>query len=71
MIDDGWTYNYSVPYPLKQPTSIVHCCQKGQKFDFDPTPNQDNYFHHSLQDGTLILGVCDGHGPFGHLVSYR
>lgn len=28
-------------------------------------------FYHSLDDGTLIVGVCDGHGPFGHIVSFR
>merc|ERR1719498_2149203 len=45
-------------------------CQKGQKSASDPTPNQDNYFivH---RDGVHVYGVCDGHGPFGHLVSFR
>ncbi|CAJ1392197.1 unnamed protein product, partial [Effrenium voratum] len=45
-------------------------CQKGQKSAEDPTPNQDNYF--ALHVGSVgLYGVCDGHGPFGHLVSFR
>jgi len=36
----------------------------------DPTPNQDNFFIHHVGP-VLLLGVCDGHGPFGHLVSFR
>lgn len=45
-------------------------CQKGQKCASDPTPNQDNFF--ILQrDGVQVYGVFDGHGPFGHLVSFR
>eukprot|EP00439_Symbiodinium_sp_Y106_P079219 s1226_g17.t3 len=45
-------------------------CQKGQKSAADPTPNQDNYF--ALHVGSIgLYGVCDGHGPFGHLVSFR
>jgi serine/threonine protein phosphatase PrpC len=36
----------------------------------DPTPNQDNCFVRA--EGAITLyGVCDGHGPFGHLVSFR
>jgi serine/threonine protein phosphatase PrpC len=45
-------------------------CQKGQKSASDPTPNQDNYFI-SYVANYGIYGVCDGHGPFGHLVSFR
>ena len=31
---------------------------------------QDNYFAHHV--GPIgLYGVCDGHGPFGHLVSFR
>jgi CRP-like cAMP-binding protein/serine/threonine protein phosphatase PrpC len=55
---------------LKGSTHIGVVCQKGQKSAADPTPNQDNYFvvH---KDGVHVYGVCDGHGPFGHLVSFR
>lgn len=64
------TYVWNAPTKLKANTEIAVVCQKGQKSASDPTPNQDNYFvlH---QGGVEIYGVCDGHGPFGHLVSFR
>ncbi len=65
------SYSYNVPYQLKLPTSTSVIVQKGQKSAFDPTPNQDNIFYHSMENGVMICGVCDGHGPFGHIVSYR
>lgn len=55
---------------LKGSTHIGVVCQKGQKSAADPTPNQDNYFILHI-DGVHIYGVADGHGPFGHLVSFR
>ncbi|CAJ1356001.1 unnamed protein product [Effrenium voratum] len=55
---------------LKQATEISILCQKGQKSASDPTPNQDNFFVQHVGAITLY-GVCDGHGPFGHLVSFR
>merc|ERR1712217_598189 len=55
---------------MQQPTEIGVVCQKGQKSASDPTPNQDNFFVHHLGP-VFMLGVCDGHGPFGHLVSFR
>jgi len=64
------TYNWNGSTSLKGSTHISVLCQKGQKSASDPTPNQDNYF--VLQLGAIgIYGVCDGHGPFGHLVSFR
>lgn len=55
---------------VKGSTHMGVVCQKGQKSASDPTPNQDNYF--ILHIGAVhIYGVCDGHGPFGHLVSFR
>merc|ERR1719476_134326 len=63
-------YCWSGPSKLKGSTHIAVVCQKGQKAAEDPTPNQDNYF--VLHAGAVsIYGVCDGHGPFGHLVSFR
>eukprot|EP00391_Amoebophrya_sp_Ameob2_P003627 CAMPEP_0179000332 /NCGR_PEP_ID=MMETSP0795-20121207/10607_1 /TAXON_ID=88552 /ORGANISM="Amoebophrya sp., Strain Ameob2" /LENGTH=1026 /DNA_ID=CAMNT_0020693305 /DNA_START=60 /DNA_END=3141 /DNA_ORIENTATION=- len=64
-------YTYSAPSQLKGPTLSSVVIQKGQKHNFDPTPNQDNLFFHTLKNGLLLLGVCDGHGPFGHIVSLR
>mmetsp|Transcript_128326 Transcript_128326/g.411251 ORF Transcript_128326/g.411251 Transcript_128326/m.411251 type:complete len:783 (+) Transcript_128326:350-2698(+) len=63
------TYTWSAPSWLQGSTHAAVLCQKGCK-DADPTPNQDNYF--IVHVGPLqIYGVCDGHGPFGHLVSFR
>jgi len=33
-----------------------------------PKKNQDTYFAYNL-DSLGVFGVCDGHGPLGHLVS--
>ncbi|KAF4655705.1 hypothetical protein FOL47_009326 [Perkinsus chesapeaki] len=46
-------------------------CRKGRKGSDDHTPNQDSFSITLLDDNTLIALVCDGHGPFGHLVSQR
>eukprot|EP00927_Polykrikos_kofoidii_P012321 TRINITY_DN15310_c0_g1_i1.p1 TRINITY_DN15310_c0_g1~~TRINITY_DN15310_c0_g1_i1.p1 ORF type:complete len:863 (-),score=151.51 TRINITY_DN15310_c0_g1_i1:60-2648(-) len=67
-LDDIYTWSQSSK--LKGATSISVICQKGQKSASDPTPNQDNYFALHVGDYGLY-GVCDGHGPFGHLVSFR
>mmetsp|Transcript_150172 Transcript_150172/g.280069 ORF Transcript_150172/g.280069 Transcript_150172/m.280069 type:complete len:874 (+) Transcript_150172:227-2848(+) len=62
--------SWNGPSKLKGSTHIAVVCQKGQKSASDPTPNQDNYC--VLHVGAVsIYCVCDGHGPFGHLVSFR
>lgn len=63
-------YKWRGPSWLKGSTHVAVLCQKGQKALSDPTPNQDNYFVLQIR-GVGIYGVCDGHGPFGHLVSFR
>jgi len=63
-------YSWEGQTKLRAPTDISVICQKGQKSASDPTPNQDNYFIKHLGPVTMY-GVCDGHGPFGHLVSLR
>lgn len=63
-------YRWSGPTWLQGQIHMAVVCQKGQKSAADPTPNQDNYFAHHV--GPIgLYGVCDGHGPFGHLVSFR
>jgi len=63
-------YSWNGPSWLKGSTHAAVICQKGQKSAADPTPNQDNFF--IVHIGNIgIFGVCDGHGPFGHLVSFR
>jgi len=63
-------YSWCEPSSLEGSTRVAVLCQKGQKSPSDPTPNQDNYFVLHTR-GVGIYGVCDGHGPFGHLVSFR
>lgn len=63
-------YCWSSPSKLKGSTSISVLCQKGQKSASDPTPNQDNFFVQYFGP-IAVYGVFDGHGPFGHLVSFR
>lgn len=72
LVADGLedSYAWSSPTEVEGATSIAVLCQKGQKSPDDPTPNQDNYFM-KFVDGVSIYGVLDGHGPFGHLVSFR
>lgn len=64
------TYAWSSPTKTTGATAIAVLCQKGQKSPEDPTPNQDNYFM-KFVDGVSVYGIFDGHGPFGHLVSFR
>eukprot|EP00931_Biecheleriopsis_adriatica_P057523 TRINITY_DN34132_c0_g1_i1.p1 TRINITY_DN34132_c0_g1~~TRINITY_DN34132_c0_g1_i1.p1 ORF type:complete len:918 (+),score=218.73 TRINITY_DN34132_c0_g1_i1:34-2754(+) len=64
-------YRWAGPSWLKGQTMMSALCQKGQKAANDPTPNQDNYFALHVGGGIGLYGVCDGHGPFGHLVSFR
>jgi len=70
--DDFCTYQFNNPqYTLQGKSICAALCHKGQKSATDPTPNQDNVFILTLKNGIDIYGVCDGHGPFGHLVSLR
>jgi len=64
------TYSWNGMTHLKHSTHISIVNQKGQKSPTDPTPNQDNFFILHIDDVSLY-GVCDGHGPFGHIVSFR
>jgi serine/threonine protein phosphatase PrpC len=68
--DEDEVYSWDSPSKLKANTELAVLCQKGQKSAADPTPNQDNYFIHHI-GAVSMYGVADGHGPFGHLVSFR
>ncbi|KAF4672384.1 hypothetical protein FOL47_000626, partial [Perkinsus chesapeaki] len=46
-------------------------CIKGFKGEGDNIPNQDNFSVTRLENGWDIICVMDGHGPNGHLASYR
>jgi len=63
-------HSWDSPMKLKGSTEIAVLSQKGQKSASDPTPNQDNFFIHHIGPISMY-GVADGHGPFGHLVSFR
>merc|ERR1719456_448209 len=67
---DDEVFGWDMASKLKGSTEIAVLCQKGQKSASDPTPNQDNFFIHHIGPVSMY-GVCDGHGPFGHLVSFR
>lgn len=62
-------FTWTCPTVLDGSTEISVLCQKGQKTG-DPTPNQDNYFVRQYETFAMY-GVLDGHGPFGHLISFR
>jgi len=49
----------------------IIACQKGSKGFRDQTPNQDNFSLTYFKNGWALCCAFDGHGPFGHLVSYR
>jgi serine/threonine protein phosphatase PrpC len=63
-------YTWKSVQKLAGHTAHAVLSQKGQKSASDPTPNQDNYFVHHV-NGVCMYGIADGHGPFGHLVSFR
>jgi cAMP-dependent protein kinase regulator len=63
-------HTWDSPTKLKGNTELAVLCQKGQKSAADPTPNQDNFFIHHIGPLSMYV-VDDGHGPFGHLVSFR
>eukprot|EP00747_Dinoflagellata_sp_TGD_P106680 gnl/TRDRNA2_/TRDRNA2_169920_c0_seq1.p1 gnl/TRDRNA2_/TRDRNA2_169920_c0~~gnl/TRDRNA2_/TRDRNA2_169920_c0_seq1.p1 ORF type:complete len:941 (-),score=209.34 gnl/TRDRNA2_/TRDRNA2_169920_c0_seq1:47-2521(-) len=66
--DDIYSWRSATKFPGLTAHAVVS--QKGQKSADDPTPNQDNWFVHHI-NGVAVYGVADGHGPFGHLVSFR
>jgi len=61
---------YGAETLLGDPPPII-MCTKGCKGIRDTTPNQDNFSISYFKNGWTLICVFDGHGPFGHLVSYR
>ncbi len=50
--------------------SEIGIISKAGEITFGETKvNQDNYFNYSLGDDLRFIGVCDGHGEYGHHVS--
>lgn len=51
--------------------SVAACCLNGSRGAKDVLPNQDNYSMTSASSDRAVYVVCDGHGPVGHIVSFR
>ena len=55
---------------IKKIEQIGCICKPGEISYGKQKINQDNYFNYSLNTDDLIyIGVCDGHGDFGHFIS--
>ena len=51
---------------------IEKLCKKGYNGEIKDKPNQDNYFIYSNFNNNsshIYMGVCDGHGEYGHEIS--
>ena len=44
-------------------------CEAGEVVFGEKKTNQDNYFNCLINDDLRFIGVCDGHGEYGHHVS--
>ena len=44
-------------------------CKAGEIVFGETKTNQDNYFNYLFNDDIRFIGVCDGHGEYGHHVS--
>jgi serine/threonine protein phosphatase PrpC len=68
ILDTSWASRIFDGLPFK----MALRCSKGKKnFTANPAPNQDNYSITKFFSGMVVTAICDGHGPFGHWVSYR
>ena len=55
---------------IKKIEQIGCICKPGEISYGKQKINQDNYFNYNLNTDDLIyIGVCDGHGDFGHFIS--
>jgi len=45
--------------------------RRGRRGSMDPLPCQDCFSLTRLSEDAVLYAVCDGHGPFGHLVAFR
>ena len=56
----------------KEILNIEKLCRKGYSGDGTDKPNQDNYFiytNFNNNSNNIYMGICDGHGLYGHEVS--
>lgn len=68
-LSNGLLTKWLKEFGMEDELRIGISCRKGKRRK--PLPNQDN-FSLSLAPGDLaVYVVCDGHGPFGHIVAFR
>jgi serine/threonine protein phosphatase PrpC len=56
----------------KEILKIEKLCKKGFSCDGADKPNQDNFFiytNFNNDSNNIYMGICDGHGQFGHYIS--
>ena len=62
--------SHTVSYKFFDIHSITKVSESGYTEDQEKKTNQDNYFGVKHEDSRCcFIGVCDGHGPKGHVVS--
>ena len=55
---------------IKQVEQIGCICRPGEISYGKEKINQDNYFNYNMNiDDLIYIGVCDGHGDYGHFIS--
>ena len=55
---------------IKEIDNIGCVCRPGEISYGKEKTNQDNYFNYNLDiDNLIYIGVCDGHGDYGHHIS--
>ena len=68
ILDTSWAPHIFDDLPFKMAVK----CSKGEKDSTGtPGPNQDNYSITKFLSGLVVTTICDGHGPYGHWVSFR
>ena len=68
IFDTSWATKIFDGLPFKM---ALRCSKGNKNFTASLAPNQDNYSITKFFSGLVITTICDGHGEFGHLVSFR
>ena len=62
-------YSTKLDYNQKSIYKVGVICEGGEVVFGEKKTNQDNYFDYSINNDMRFIGVCDGHGEYGHYVS--
>ena len=62
-------YLTKVDFKYKSIYKIGVICEAGEVVFGEKKTNQDNYFNSLINEDLRFIGVCDGHGEYGHHVS--